>query len=78
MIIEEKKVSVSTKWHWFMAREIKKKIKTSMEKESKSNDDIKMIPPMESVDKNHGVKMKDKVTVVNVVLGGGAVWKVVP
>lgn len=61
-----------------MAREIKKKIKTSMEKESKSNDDIKMIPLMESVDKNHGVKMKDKVTVVNVVLGGGAVWKVVP
>lgn len=49
-----------------------------MEKESKSNDDIKMIPLMESVDKNHGVKMKDKVTVVNMVLGGGAVWKVVP
>lgn len=59
-------------------REIKKKIKTSMEKQSKSNDDIQMIPLMESVDKNHGVKMKDKVMVVNMLLGGGAVWKVVP
>lgn len=49
-----------------------------MEKESKSSDDIKMIPLMESVDKNHGVKMEDKVTVVNMVLVGGAVWKVVP
>lgn len=40
MIIEQKKVNDSTNWDWFVAREIKKKIKTSMEKESKSNDDI--------------------------------------